>query len=151
MGGQESADAYSGFARVAFRKPSGALIFPPVFVEEFGIAAVIVAAEEGPVTDLYEAALLEDPLHAVVMGQGGAADGAEAQSVEDVVEEERNGLGGVAPTPQVSGTNLYAQFASIAAEIVEGGHADGLPSGFYDKSLDARIIPAGQVIATGRR
>ena len=77
-GGQDPADAYGGPARVLLRTPSGSLVFPPAFVEEFGVAAVVVAAQEGPVTDLHEAVLLEDPLHAVVVGQGGAADGPEA-------------------------------------------------------------------------
>jgi len=43
-------------------------------VEELGVAAVVVAAEEGAVAGPLEAVLLEDPLHAVVVGEGGAAD-----------------------------------------------------------------------------
>jgi hypothetical protein len=44
------------------------VILPPAFVEELGVAAVIVAAQEGTVTDPHKAVLLEDPLHAVVVG-----------------------------------------------------------------------------------
>src|SRR5215207_11116745 len=109
----------------------------PAFVEELGVAAVIVAAQERTVTDLHEAVLLEDPLHAVVVGQGRATDGCETQGVEDVVYEEGNCFGGVASTAKVSGSDLYAQFAAVMAKVVEGGHADRLPSGLYDESLDA--------------
>src|SRR5215213_845496 len=127
------------------------LVFLPAFVEELGVAAVIVAAQERTVTDLHKTVLLEDPLHAVVVGQGRAADGREPQGVEDVVEEEGDGLGGVAPTAKVSGSDLYSELAAVAAEVVESRHADRVPSGLYDKGLDARILPTGEVVAAGRR
>src|SRR5215210_7877785 len=84
------------------------VILLPVFVEEFGVAAVIVAAQEGTVTNPHKAVLLEDPLHAVVVGQGRTADGCETQGVEDVVYEEGNGFGSVASAAKVSGSDLYA-------------------------------------------
>jgi hypothetical protein len=84
------------------------VIVLPAFVEEFGVAAVIVAAKEGTVTDSHEAVLLKDPLHAVVMGQSRASDGCEAQGVEDVVYEEGNGFGSVTSAAKVSGSDLDA-------------------------------------------
>ena len=84
------------------------MIALPAFVEELGVAAVIVAAQEGTVTGLDKAVLLEDPLHAVVVGQGRAPDGCESQDVEDVVYEESYGFGGVASAAKVSGSDLYA-------------------------------------------
>ena len=79
----------------------GALVPAAARVEEFGVAAVVVAAEEGAVADLLEAVLLEDALHAVVVGEGRAADVLEAQGVEDVPDEELDGLARVAPAAQV--------------------------------------------------
>ena len=92
------------------------MIVLPAFVEEFGVAAVIVAAQERTVTDPHKTVLLEDPLHAVVVGQGRAAHGCETHGVEDVYQES-HGLGSVAPTAKVSGSDLYAQFAAVAAEV----------------------------------
>src|ERR671913_2347579 len=37
------------------------------------------------------------------------------------------------------------------AEVVKGRHADRLPTGLYNKRSDARVLPAGQVVAPGRR
>src|SRR5919112_375047 len=84
------------------------VILLPAFVEELGVAAVIVAAQEGTVTNPHKAVLLEDPLHAVVVGQGRTADGCETQGVENVVYEEGNSFGSVASAAKVSGSDLYA-------------------------------------------
>src|SRR5688572_15107999 len=99
---------HSGMAHILRKALLRFVILPPAFVEELGVAAVIVAAQEGTVTDPHKAVLLEDPLHAVVVGQGRAAHGCEAQGVEDVVYEEGNGFRSVAPTAKVSGSYLYA-------------------------------------------
>src|SRR3712207_4114961 len=48
------------------KKPS----VSPALVEELGVAAVVVAAQEGAVADLLEAVLLEDAPHPVVVDQG---------------------------------------------------------------------------------
>ena len=63
---------------------------------------------EGTVTDPHKTVLLEDPLHAVVVGQGRAAHGCETHGVEDVIYKESHGLRSVAPTAKVSGSDLYA-------------------------------------------
>src|SRR5215217_3795287 len=133
------------------RDDQGALALPPpALVEEFGVAAVVVAAQDGTVAGLDETVLLEHALHAVVVGQGRAADRHEAQSVEDVVEEQGHGLGGVPPAAEVTRTYLYAYLAAVPAEVVEGRHTDRFLRGLDDKSLHARILPAGQVVTAGR-
>src|SRR4051812_42870545 len=133
------------------RDDPGALVpFPPALVEEFGVAAVVVAAQDGTVASLDETVLLEHALHAVVVGQGRAAEGQEAQSVEDVVEEQGYGLGGVTPATEVSLAYLYAHLAAVPAEVVEGRHAYRFLRGLDDKSLHAGVLPAGQVVTAGR-
>src|SRR5215217_6922369 len=79
------------------------VIFLPEFVEELRVAAVIVAAQQGTVTGPHKAVLFEDPLHAVVVGQGRASDGCEAQGIEFVVYEEANGDGDVSSASHNSG------------------------------------------------
>src|SRR5829696_1601976 len=133
------------------RDDPGALALPPpALVEEFGVAAVVVAAQDGAVADLDETVLLEHALHAVVVGQGRAADRQEAQGVEDVVEEQGYGLGGVTPATQVVLAYLDAHLAAVPTEIVEGRHAYRFLRGLDDKRLHAGVLPAGQVVAAGR-
>src|SRR5215217_4990992 len=127
------------------------LVSAPALVEELGVAAVIVAAEDSAVADLDEAVLLEDAPHPFVVGEGGTAHDLEAQSVEGVAEEQLDCFARVAFAAQVFGSDLYAELAAGVAEVVEGDHSDGLVGvpGLHDEGLHARVLPTGEVVAAG--
>ena len=99
--------------------------------------------------------LLEDALHALVVGEGGAAHDLEVQRLEAVGDQELHCLTGVTATTQVFGADLYAELAPLALEVVEGNEADGLAdfvlgsalTGFDNKGFNGRILPSGQVVA----
>src|SRR5215212_410024 len=126
---------------------------PPALVEELGVALVVEAAYDATVADLLEAALLEDAPHPRVVGQGRAAHHLEVQGLEAVRDQKLDGLAGVAAAAHGVGAYLYADLAALAPKIVEGGYADGFAGfavpGLDDEGLDARVLPAGQVIAAG--
>src|SRR3712207_1715723 len=147
-------EAYTGAISNASRErrmavPVPALIVAPALVEEFGIAAIVVTADDGAVPNLRETVLLEDALHPVVVCQGGTADDLQVKLLEGVGDQQAHCLGRVTPAAQAPGSDLYAELASLVPEVVHGHHADrfgGFPS-LHDEGLDARVLPAGEVVA----
>jgi hypothetical protein len=133
------------------------LAVPPTLVEDLGVAFVIEAADDGAVADLREAVSLEDALHTLVVGKGGAAHDLEVQCPEAIGDQELHGLAGIAAAAQVFRAYLYAELAPLVSEVVEGYETDnlsGLVPGFAlsdldDKGLNGRVLPAGQVVAAG--